>query len=42
MFFTVSRLPDPRLPEHENIGNNSNPLNKSVDLMRRLSDYLDK
>jgi len=31
-----------KLTEHENIQSLSNPLNKSVDLMKRLSDYLDK
>jgi hypothetical protein len=31
-----------KLTEHENIEISSNPLDKSVDLMRRLSDYLDK
>ena len=31
-----------KLIEHENIQSTSNPLSKSVDLMKRLSDYLDK
>jgi hypothetical protein len=31
-----------KLTEHENVGSNSNPLSKSIDLMKRLSDYLDK
>lgn len=31
-----------KLTEHENIQSISNPLSKSVDLMKRLSDYLDK
>lgn len=31
-----------KLTEHENIELNSNPLGKSVDLMKRLSDYLGK
>jgi hypothetical protein len=31
-----------KLTEHENVELSSNPLNKSVDLMKRLSDYLDK
>jgi hypothetical protein len=31
-----------KLTENENIQSISNPLNKSVDLMKRLSDYLDK
>jgi hypothetical protein len=31
-----------KLTEHENIEISTNPLNKSVDLMKRLSDYLDK
>jgi hypothetical protein len=31
-----------KLTEHENIQSTSNPLSKSVDLMKRLSDYLDK
>jgi hypothetical protein len=31
-----------KLTEHENIQPTSNPLSKSVDLMKRLSDYLDK
>ena len=31
-----------KLTEHENVDKTPNPLNKSVDLMRRLSDYLDK
>ena len=31
-----------KLTEHENIDSSSNPLGKSVDLMKRLSDYLGK
>jgi hypothetical protein len=31
-----------KLTEHENIESSSNPLGKSVDLMKRLSDYLGK
>jgi hypothetical protein len=31
-----------KLTEHENVQSISNPLNKSVDLMKRLSDYLGK
>ena len=31
-----------KLTEHENLELTSNPLSKSVDLMKRLSDYLDK
>jgi len=31
-----------KLIEHENIQSTSNPLSKSVDLMKRLSDYLGK
>ena len=31
-----------KLTEHENIHSSENPLSKSVDLMKRLSDYLDK
>ena len=31
-----------KLTEHENIEISTNPLDKSVDLMKRLSDYLDK
>ena len=31
-----------KLTEHENVHSNSSSLNKSIDLMKRLSDYLDK
>jgi len=31
-----------KLTEHENIHSSSSSLNKSIDLMKRLSDYLDK
>ncbi len=31
-----------KLTEHENVDNTTNPLSASVDLMKRLSDYLDK
>jgi hypothetical protein len=31
-----------KLTEHENVGNTSNPLSGSIDLMKRLSDYLGK
>jgi hypothetical protein len=31
-----------KLTEHENVHSTSTSLNKSIDLMKRLSDYLDK
>jgi hypothetical protein len=31
-----------KLTEHQNIGSDPKPLSKSIDLMKRLSDYLDK